>query len=93
MDTEKIKKLLAENNVTELENIFKDIVREEMTEEERGKALVNFATAYIELTNEINEAQKAVLEDILAGLKILDEAKSSVEDQFKAEEIRRKLKE
>jgi hypothetical protein len=95
MKEDKIKdleKLLSENKISEAQEIIKSIIDEKLTSKDRGEALVNIASVYLDIMNSIDEQYAEALKIAVKDLKKLDENISKDTDAEKLREVRESLK-
>jgi transcriptional regulator NrdR family protein len=93
MDTiiKKLEALLTEKKYDEVHDLIKEIVSTKMTSEEKGAALVNFASVYLELSNTINAHYLDALEEAVAGMKEINTAEAKSNDTIRVAELRETL--
>ena len=90
-DIKTLEELLAAGKRDEARELVRRIVAEKMSEEEEGKALVDFASVYMEVMNNIQERYIAVLEAATEGMDELDRQEGEVVTSEKLAVVRKNL--
>ena len=88
IDIKKLEALLAEKKLAEAGVLIREAVNAPMTESEKGSALVNYASVYMEAMNRINAEYKAALEEAVKGMKKIDASAAKSADKAKLAEVR-----
>lgn len=91
INTQKIEQLLSENKMDEARDYIREIIKAPLSNIDKGEAIVMYTTMYMELMNNINEEYKAVLEEILAGLKAVDVAEAKLKEGIELKKVRAEL--
>ncbi len=94
MKEDKIKdleKLLSENKIPEAQEIIRGIIAEKLTNDDRGEALVNLASVYLDIMNSIDEQYAEALKSAVSDLKNLDIKISEETDTEKLKKVRESL--
>lgn len=96
IDTKKLKDLITSGKKTEFQAELKSAVSkamaEPLSEEDRGKALVDLAALYMEISNSVDQAYIDSLQDMIHLIKELDANAGKIGDQAKIHEIKKSLK-
>jgi hypothetical protein len=90
-DKKQFQTLMTEKKYEQARIMIKAAMAEKITPEERGGALVDFATLYMDVMNRIRGEYKGALEDAVASLQKLNSAKSTVKDILDLDSVRAKL--
>jgi len=91
IDPKQIETLLAEKKYDEVRKIITDAVKEDIPGEEKGAILVGFASAYMTISNAINEQYRDALKEAIAGMEMINKAESETIDQIKLDEVKNNL--
>lgn len=93
METEinKLQSLLKEKNFAEATKVIDQIVKAEMTEEEKGGMLVDMASTYMDVVNAVNEEYRDSLKEVIEGLERIKQSESRVSDKVKLAEVKQSL--
>jgi hypothetical protein len=90
-DIKHLEDLIAQKRYNEAKGLIKMAMNEPLTKEERGAALVDFASLYMKINTAIAMEYKNALADAVEGMKKINAAKSKTGDAIKLEEVRGKL--
>lgn len=74
IDIQQIEKLLAEKKYDEVKVLIKEIISAKQSDKEKGDALIDFASVYMDITNAINVSYKEALEDAIESIKAVNKA-------------------
>jgi hypothetical protein len=91
IDIKHLEDLIADKRYNEAKALIKMAMNEPLTKEQRGAALVDFASMYMKINTAIAMEHKSVLADAIEGMKRIRSAKSKVGDDIKLAEVRGKL--
>ncbi len=91
IDISKLESLLAEKKYEEVRAIIRSAVAEEIPEKDRGALLTGLSSAYLDISNSINEAYRQALEEAVAGMKALNAAESKIGDKIRIAEVKASL--
>lgn len=92
IDIQKIEELLEAGKKDEARQLIISGVKEKLTDQEKGAALVDFASIYLEVSNSIQRKYKAQLEEVIAGLKKIKAAEAGLDDKVRIAELKKDLK-
>lgn len=90
-DLKHIESLLAEKKYDQVRAVIEASATEKLSAEEEGAALTDLASAYLDISNAINERYRSALEEAIAGMKEINAAEERVNERVKLEEVRHKL--
>lgn len=76
IDIQQIEKLLAEKKYDEVKALIKEIVSAKQSDKEKGDALIDFASVYMDITNAINVSYKEALEDAIESIKAVNKSEN-----------------
>lgn len=86
-----IEALLIEKKYDEVRAVIKELVSSKLTDKEKGAALIDYASLYIDISNAINEKYKEALEQVIEGMKEINAAENGVSDKIKLADVRDSL--
>lgn len=88
IDTDTFNQLVDEKKFDEAKELLRDFFEEEMSETDEGEYYVEMMTEYLRMSNLINEAYIAEMQDLKAKLKEVDEIGNKVSEVINLEQIR-----
>lgn len=91
IDITNIEALLIEKKYDEVRALMKELLSAKLTDKEKGAALVDYASLYMDISNAINEKYKEALEQAIQGMKEINAAESGVNDSIDLATVRNAL--
>lgn len=91
-DITQLEILLENRDFEGARNMITSIVDEKISEGEKGEVLVDFASAYMQVMNSINERYKTVLEEAIKSMQIIKKSESRTGDHIRIGEVRASLR-
>lgn len=88
IDIQQIEKLLAEKKYDEVKALIKEIISAKQSDKEKGDALIDFASVYMDITNAINISYKEALEDAIESIKAANKAENEDVDAADLAKVR-----
>ena len=90
-DIKHLEDLIADKRYNEAKALIKMAMNEPLTKEQRGAALIDFASLYMKINTAIAMEYKTALTEAVDNMKKINTAKSKIGDDIKIAEVRGKL--
>lgn len=91
IDAKKIEELLKAGKKEEAKKMLSDFIDVATDENAESQALLDYTMIYMSVMNEIDEAYKAGLEEILGEIKALNKTEKEFDDKFNLAKTRAEL--
>lgn len=91
LDFAKLEELLSQRNFAEAKKMVDAVVDQELAPEERGEVYVKIAALYLDITNKINDAYIAQMDQTLDLIQQVTSSERSIDDKLKVAEIQQQL--
>ncbi len=86
-----LEELLAGAKYEEAKKLIGEMVQVKLSSEEKGAVLVGIASAYMDISNAINETYRDALKEVIASIELVDKSESDFNDKLKLEEVKKDL--
>lgn len=90
-NTEKFEALLEAKKIDEAKAMIAEMFAADLSEAEQGAVYTQLAVAKLKLDNAVNRRYKAVLENVVEGLRELKKASTEADDKINLMGVRGKL--
>jgi hypothetical protein len=91
IDIKKLEEYLIQKNYEEAGKMIQTMVKEKLSAEEKGDVMVGIISAYIEISNMIDERYLEALDDAIESLKKLNKAETKIKESIKIKELNDRL--
>jgi len=91
LDDKKLKALIAKGQIKDAASLIEQVLKSDLTPEEKGALFTNFAQLYLQMKNELDDNYLDTQEFVLEVWEKIESEQKNIEEDLKVKAARQKI--